>query len=1065
MSEDFWKSCKLQYLVLITFLVLAGLAGGLVVCLPCRAEIPSLGEKSVSMDFKDVDLKDAIGTLSVMTGWNIVVDKDVEGKVNVRFQDVPALQILGEILEINECQYEIEDNIIKVSRVPILNQSLLLEYALVSSVAPYLEALLSSEGSFHLDEATNTIVLSDKKKNLEKIAAFLQQMDIPAKQLQSKNFAIEFIPVDSVVFLLEDYLSAEGKIEVDPLANTLLLTETNRNFAQLEELLLNIDIYRAIEQIFTLKYALASSVAPLLENYLGPEDKLQVNEQANEIILSSDLYTLKKIGALLDSLDTPAKQLQSKSFTVKYLYLEELASIVEENLSSLGEIIERNQARSMFVVKDTSYNLSKIEKLIKQADVFIPLKKTYEIKFAPLAFLAEQVDGFLSDKGTLEIKEETFRFTVIDVKKNLDRIDTLVKKEDILQRQLISPVQFEEESLRDVLNLLSDEVRINMFISPEVEGEVTLRLGKPVPFLEALEAVLMQNYCQYEIKDNIITISKIPVFSQSFSLEYALAPSITSSVNALLSSEGSFQLDEATNTVIVSDKEEKVEEIAAFIAGLDTPAKQLQSKSFTMKFVIADEVASLLEDYLSAEGRIKIDPLANALFLTETSRNFAQLEKLILDSDVYQPREEMFTLEYALAPTLTSSIDALLSSEGSYQLDEATNTIIVSDKQKNSEEIAAFIAEIDTPIKQLQSKSFSIKFVSADSVASLLEGYLSVEGKIEVDLSTNTLLLTETKRNFAQLERLLSSLDIPDRQISEKSFSAKYLYLGELANLVEEELSPLGEKREDKDKAIVVVKDSRYNLAKIEKLIEERDVFLPLKKTYEIKFAPLSSLAKEIEDLLSQEGKILETREDSDTEDSGTIVVEDVKKNLDRVYQLVSREDTLEAQLIRRKRYVLKYLTPYEAKYYLEVNNLVSEQGEIGVPVVREKVEAGNVKAQSEYIIIPQEIVEDAEGAKVESAQVDLPEEEENVIYITDLKRNIRKIDEAIEGMNSSSRAEEIITKTFYIQEGSLERIALAMANILGINPGDIEGLEPKGEWMQMEVPTLEINLGTVGPR
>ncbi|KKL81867.1 hypothetical protein LCGC14_1990490 [marine sediment metagenome] len=63
------------------------------------------------------------------------------------------------------------------------------------------------------------------------------------------------------------------------------------------------------------------------------------------------------------------------------------------------------------------------------------------------------------------------------------------------------------------------------------------------------------------------------------------------------------------------------------------------------------------------------------------------------------------------------------------------------------------------------------------------------------------------------------------------------------------------------------------------------------------------------------------------------------------------------------------------------------------------------------------------------------------------------------------NRGEEIINRTFYIGEGSLERMALAMANILGINPEDIEGLEPKGEWMQMEVPTLEINLGTVGPR
>jgi hypothetical protein len=190
----------------------------------------------------------------------------------------------------------------------------------------------------------------------------------------------------------------------------------------------------------------------------------------------------------------------------------------------------------------------------------------------------------------------------------------------------------------------------------------------------------------------------------------------------------------------------------------------------------------------------------------------------------------------------------------------------------------------------------------------------------------------------------------------------------------------------------------------------------------------------------------------------------DVRKNLDKMDSLFTEMDVLENRLVE-KRYLLKYLTPEEARDYLLLKNIISEYGEIRVPVVREKVESESADGESDYIIIPQEMPDNPEEIKVESTQVDLPEEEENVIYITDLKRNIPKIDEAIEKMNSSSRAEEIINRTFYIGEGSLERIALAMANILGIEPGDIEGLEPKGEWMQMEVPTLEINLGTVGPK
>ena len=995
MIRNSWKSCKLQYSILITLLVLAG---GLVVSFPSPAEIPSLGENPVTMDFRDVDLKDAIGTLSVITGWNIVVDKDVEGKVNVRFEDVPALQVLGEILEISECQYEIEDNIIKVSRMPILNQSLFLEYALVSSVAPYLDSLISSEGSFQLDEETNTVVLNDKKKNLENIIAFLQQIDTPDKQIQSKSFSIRFIPVDSVVFLLEDYLSPEGNIEADFLANTLLLTETNRNFVQLEELLLDMDVYRAMEKIFTLRHALASSVAPLLENYLGPEDKLQVNEQTNEIILSSDLFTLEKIAAFIANLDTPAKQLQNKSFVIKYIYLDEMATMVEENLSSFGEIIGDNQDRSLLVIKDTPYSLSRIGKLVEEVDIFVPARKTYQIEFAPLFFMAEQIEDLLSREGSLEIREKTSSVAVVDVRKNLDMIDEMIKKEDILENQLVSPVQFEEESLRDVLKFFSDEVRINMFVSPEVQGEVTLRLGKPIPFLEALEAVLSQNYCQYEIKGNIITISKIPLFSRSFFLEYALASSIAFSANIPISPEGSLHLDEATNTIIVEDKEDKIEEISAFIRDLDTPAKQRQSESFTIRFLPVDNIASLLEGSLSAGGEIRIDPLANTLLLTETSRNFAQLEELILNLDVYRPEEEIFTLKYALASSVAPLLENYLGPEDELKINEQTNEIILSSDLYTLEKIGPFLDSLDTPAKQLQSKSFTVK----------------------------------------------------------------YLYLEELTSMIEENLSPLGEVTElNRDRGMVAIQDTSYNLSKIEELISKVDIFFPVKEIYQIRFAPLSSLAEAIGDLLSEEGKeLLKTSEHPFVNDSGSIVVRDARKNQDKVYELVSREDTLEAQLIREKRYVLKYLTPYEAKYHLEVNNLVSEYGEIDVPVVRE-----NVNDQSEYIIIPQETVESTEGIEIISTEFDLLKEEENVIYVTDLRRNIPMVDAAIAEMNSSSRAEEIINRTFYIEEGSLERIALAMANILGIEPGDIEGLEPKGEWMQIEVPTPEINLGTLGPR
>ncbi|GAG55230.1 unnamed protein product [marine sediment metagenome] len=90
---------------------------------------------------------------------------------------------------------------------------------------------------------------------------------------------------------------------------------------------------------------------------------------------------------------------------------------------------------------------------------------------------------------------------------------------------------------------------------------------------------------------------------------------------------------------------------------------------------------------------------------------------------------------------------------------------------------------------------------------------------------------------------------------------------------------------------------------------------------------------------------------------------------------------------------------------------------------------------------------------------------ENNIIYVTDLKRQILQIDEVVKEMNV--RAEEVAVRTFYIKEGSLERIAIAIANILGVKPEEIQGIELKeeeGKWMQMSVPSLAIDLGKIGP-
>lgn len=284
----------------------------------------------------------------------------------------------------------------------------------------------------------------------------------------------------------------------------------------------------------------------------------------------------------------------------------------------------------------------------------------------------------------------------------------------------------------------------------------------------------------------------------------------------------------------------------------------------------------------------------------------------------------------------------------------------------------------------------------------------------------------------------------------------------ELADLVRENLSSWGEiVEQDKAKNILTAKDTSYNLFKIGKVIEEKDVFSSLKKTktYEVEYASASSLAERAEDFLSEEGKVVE-----EDEEESRFVVEDLKKNLKKIDELVKKVDNLEAQLTEKK-YLLRYLTPQEAKEELQLRNILSEYGQIRLPEAGKEEGAGSGEDKRDYIIIPQEKIDSSGKEGSQESKISLEETkeaEDNVIYITDLKKNIPNLDQAMKKIDSPS---QVITRTFFIPEGSLERIAIAIATMIGVNPEDIQGIEigEETEWIKMKVTSPTIGLGDIG--
>ncbi len=154
-------------------------------------------------------------------------------------------------------------------------------------------------------------------------------------------------------------------------------------------------------------------------------------------------------------------------------------------------------------------------------------------------------------------------------------------------------------------------------------------------------------------------------------------------------------------------------------------------------------------------------------------------------------------------------------------------------------------------------------------------------------------------------------------------------------------------------------------------------------------------------------------------------------------------------------------MLPEEAKAILE--SKISEYGRIIIYSPEEKEEK---KIEEDIISIPQEPKKNPkEDPKKEKISLsDLSSTNYPFIHVTALRKNFAEIDKLIEEFNSPEWASKEVTRTFYIKEGSLERIALAIASMIGLPPEKIEGLKlKKGAWIQMQLTSPTIDLGNIG--
>jgi type IV pilus assembly protein PilQ len=160
-------------------------------------------------------------------------------------------------------------------------------------------------------------------------------------------------------------------------------------------------------------------------------------------------------------------------------------------------------------------------------------------------------------------------------------------------------LNFQDIETRAVLQLLADASGQNIVVSDSVTGNVTLRLQN-VPWDQALDIVLRTKGLDKRRQDNVIIVAPqtelaahekaelaahkdvqelAPLRSEYLQVNYAKAQDMAALIktgnNSLLSSRGSVAVDERTNTLLLQDTVDRLNDIRRLVATLDVPVRQV----------------------------------------------------------------------------------------------------------------------------------------------------------------------------------------------------------------------------------------------------------------------------------------------------------------------------------------------------------------------------------------------------------------------------------------------------------------------------------------------------------
>ncbi|MFZ3212379.1 MAG: type IV pilus secretin PilQ, partial [Terriglobales bacterium] len=166
---------------------------------------PKYTGEPISVNLKDVDLKDFFRLIHEISGLNVVLDPNVHGTLTLVLDDVPWDQALDIVLKNNGLERELDGNVLRIATVDTLKheadsrreqveaQALaaskititrFLSYAHSKDMVPIIKKFLTRRGEIVSDDRNNALIIMDIPQVFPEIDRVLTQLDRKTPQVE-----------------------------------------------------------------------------------------------------------------------------------------------------------------------------------------------------------------------------------------------------------------------------------------------------------------------------------------------------------------------------------------------------------------------------------------------------------------------------------------------------------------------------------------------------------------------------------------------------------------------------------------------------------------------------------------------------------------------------------------------------------------------------------------------------------------------------------------------------------------------------------------------------------------